>query len=26
LLCAAMASGVLIYSELQKLLRRSWGR
>jgi Ca2+-transporting ATPase len=26
LLCAAMASGVLIHSELQKLLRRSWGR
>ncbi len=26
LVCAAMASVVLIYSELQKLLRRSWGR
>ena len=26
LVCAAMASAVLIYSELQKLLRRSWGR
>ncbi|MDP2448204.1 cation-translocating P-type ATPase [Polaromonas sp.] len=24
LVCAAMASGVLIYSELQKLLRRGW--
>ena len=26
LVCAAMASVVLIYSELQKLLRRRWGR
>jgi Ca2+-transporting ATPase len=26
LVCAAMASVVLIYSELQKLLRRTWGR
>jgi potassium/sodium efflux P-type ATPase len=26
LVCAAMASVVLIYSELQKLLRRHWGR
>lgn len=26
LVCAAMASGVLIYSELPKLLRRRWGR
>ena len=26
LLRAAMASAVLIYSELQKLLRRCWGR
>ena len=26
LVCAAMASAVLIYSELQKLLRRRWGR
>ena len=26
LVCAAMASGVLIYSELQKLLSRRWGR
>ena len=26
LVCAAMASLVLVYSELQKLLRRSWGR
>ena len=25
LVCAAMASVVLIYSELQKLVRRSWG-
>ena len=24
--CAAMASAVLVYSELQKLLRRRWGR
>jgi P-type Ca2+ transporter type 2C len=26
LVCAAMASAVLIYSELQKLVRRRWGR
>ena len=26
LLCAAMASGVLIYSELRKLVSRTWGR
>ena len=26
LVCAAMASVVLVYSEGQKLLRRSWGR
>ena len=26
LVCAAMASAVLVYSELQKLLRRTWGR
>ena len=26
LVCAAMASVVLVYSELQKLLRRRWGR
>ena len=26
LVCAAMASVVLVYSELQKLLRRTWGR
>ena len=25
LVCAAMASVVVIYSELQKLLRRNWG-
>jgi len=26
LVCAAMASGVLVYSELQKLVSRTWGR
>jgi len=26
LVCAAMASAVLVYSELQKLIRRRWGR
>lgn len=26
LVCAAMASAVLVYSELQKLVRRRWGR